>query len=225
MPAATPSNKPSWLGKVGLIAAVLAAQGALFYAYSRTEKVPAARPLEQFPGKLESWSLQQVGIVDQETQAVLKADDTMTRVYRDTRSGRDVSLFVASFRSQRTGVAPHSPKNCLPGNGWNPVVDDRIGVAIPQRGAPIEVNRYIIQRGDARTLVLYWFQSRNRAVASEFSAKFYTMRDAVIDNRTDTALVRVMIPLSPNDDPEKIRETAEDFVRALYSPLVQYLPA
>jgi EpsI family protein len=211
--------------RVALITGVLVFQVALFYQYSRTEKVPQGKALEGFPSQLARWQIAQVGVVDAETQAVLQADDTLTRLYRNPQTGTTANLFVASFRSQRTGVAPHSPKNCLPGNGWTPLVDDRIQVQIPSRATPIEVNRYIIQRGESRTLVLYWFQSRDRAVASEFSAKFYTMRDAVLENRTDTALVRVMIPLSSDADAEAARKSAEEFVASLYVPLLQYLPA
>lgn len=208
-----------------LISAVLVLQLGLYAKFSRTEKVTVAKQLSQFPNQLGSWSKVQDGVVDEETQKVLQADDTMTRFYADANTKLGANLFVASFRSQRTGVAPHSPKNCLPGNGWSPLVDDRIQVSLPDRSAPIEVNRYIIQRGDSRSLVLYWFQTKDRAVASEYAAKFYTMRDAIIENRTDTALVRVIIPLARDTDAEAARTAAEGFVRAFYRPLLSFLPA
>lgn len=208
-----------------LITAVLALQLGLYAKFSRQEKMPVARQLAQFPNQLGTWSKLQDGVVDEETQKVLQADDTLSRTYSDAQSRFGASLFIASFRSQRTGVAPHSPKNCLPGNGWTPIVDDRIAVSLPERGAPIEVNRYIIQRGDYRSLVLYWFQTKDRAVASEYAAKLYTMRDAILENRTDTALVRVIIPLGRDTDPEKARAAAESFVRAFYRPLLHFLPS
>ena len=63
------------------------------------------------------------------------------------------------------------------------------------RAAPITVNRYMIAYGSQRQLVLYWYQSRDRAVASEYKAKFWVMADAIRLNRTDTALVRVVVPV------------------------------
>ncbi len=214
------------LGSAALmITGVLALQLGLYAKFSRTEKVPVAQQLAKFPNQLGSWVKVQDGVVDEETQKVLQADDTLTRQYADIQTKLGANLFVASFRSQRTGVAPHSPKNCLPGNGWSPIVDDRIPVSLPGRSQPIEVNRYIIQRGDSRSLVLYWFQTKDRAVASEYAAKFYTMRDAIVENRTDTALVRVIIPLSRDMDAEAARAAAESFVRAFYRPLLAFLPA
>ena len=68
---------------------------------------------------------------------------------------------------------------------------------------PIVVNRYVVQHGEDRSLSLYWYQSRDRVVASEYTAKFWVMADAIRLNRTDTALVRVMIPIV-NGDPDPI---------------------
>jgi EpsI family protein len=83
----------------------------------------------------------------------------------------------------------------------------------------------VIQRAESQSLVLYWYQSRDRAVASEYKAKLYTMLDAVKDNRTDTALVRVVIGLPPNADRAAAQQTAEDFIRSFYAPLKQFLPS
>ncbi len=208
-----------------ILTAVFAVQTMAYFSFTKSEKVAAGRPLVQLPQTLGSWEKTQEGVVDAETQAVLKADDTLNRSYGSSALGIGANLFVAAFRSQRTGSAPHSPKNCLPGSGWTPVVNDHIMVSLPGRSEPIEVNRYIIQRGDTKSLVLYWYQSRDRAVASEYKAKLYTMLDAVRDNRTDTALVRVVIGLGSNDSNDKAQAAAEDFIRAFYAPLRQFLPS
>lgn len=209
---------------VVVITGVLLVQALLFANFSRIEKVPMGMPLTQFPVQLGSWTKTQDGYISDETQEVLKADDLLSRSYTHAASRTTATLFIASFRSQRTGVAPHSPKNCLPGNGWTPVVDDRVSIQVPGLATPIQVNRYIIQRGEYRNMVFYWFQSRDRAVASEFSAKFYTMRDALLENRTDTALVRVMLPLGPQTNPEDSLRLAQDFIGALYKPVTLHLP-
>ena len=47
------------------------------------------------------------------------------------------------------------------------------------------MNRYVIQKGVDRQLVLYWYQSHGRVVANEYWSKFYLIRDAVRLNRTD----------------------------------------
>jgi EpsI family protein len=220
----TPSKKAFPSTTILMIAGVLAAQMALYAYYTKAEKVPVTRPLEQFPSQLGSWTKTQDGVVEQEVQDILKADDLLNRFYGDTKSGQSANLFVASFRSQRTGAAPHSPKNCLPGSGWTPIVSDRVMVKLNERPEPIEVNRYIVQRGEAKSLVIYWYQSRERAVAGEVEAKLFTMWDAIKDNRTDTALVRVVMGLPNDESTAEAMRKAEDFIRAFYGPLRQYLP-
>jgi len=170
---------------------------------------------------LGQWSFAEEGFVDKETMDVLQADDTMIRTY--VKGNAQANLFVAGFRSQRTGKAPHSPKNCLPGSGWTPLDDREISVDV-NRGQPIHVNRYIIAHGDYRSLVLYWYQSRDRAVAGEFKAKFWVMADALRYNRTDTALVRVIIPIIDRNE-TVAEQQATDFVKSFYSTLLEYLPA
>lgn len=201
--------------------ALLLVQAALLYSAIRPEAVVPGPPLAQMPMTLGNWKFVQDGVIDQDTLDVLKADDILNRVY--ARGSQGAYLFVAAFRSQRNGKAPHSPKNCLPGSGWTPLNSGEMVVDTGARG-PITVNRYIVAHGDERSLVLYWYQSRDRAVASEYKAKFWVMADAVRLNRTDTALVRVVVPIVNRDEDTAVR-TATDFVKSFYGTLRQYLPA
>jgi EpsI family protein len=199
---------------------LIVAQGVMLYSAVRPEAIPAGLPLSQLPNMLGSWQFALEGYVDQETRDVLKADDLLNRVY--SNNGRDVYLFVAAFRSQRNGKAPHSPKNCLPGSGWTPLASSDYTFD-PGNGTPITVNKYIVAHGDDRSLVLYWYQSRERVIASEYRAKFFVVMDAMRLNRTDTALVRVVVPIR-NRDEEEATKVSVDFVRSFYQPLRQQLP-
>lgn len=207
-----------------ILSAVLIFQAALFYGTSRGENTLGARPLRDFPRDFSGWTMAQEGYVDDETQAVLKADDTLTRLYANPKFLVRPNLFVAFFKTQRTGAAPHSPKNCLPGAGWERLKDDYLDVSIPGVAEPIRVNRYIVAKGEARSLVLYWYQSPNRVVASEYKAKMFTVADAIRYNRTDTALVRVVIPVIGTDD-NAAQQEAIDFVQSFFVPLRKYLPS
>jgi EpsI family protein len=165
----------------------------------------------------------QEGVIDAETMAILQADDTVIRTYKKGNSQLDLAnIYVASFRSQRTGKAPHSPKNCLPGSGWLPLDDREVTLTLDGRSLP--VNRYVIAHGDERSLVYYWYQSRGRAVAGEFKAKFWVLADAIRLNRTDTALVRVIVPIF-NRNEEDAEAKATDFIRSFYPTLLGLLPA
>jgi EpsI family protein len=203
-----------------ILTLVLLVQAATFYGCSRKEITPQNRPLAEVPKQFGSWSLHSEGVVEQEIKDVLKADELLTRSYVNPMAGNAAAnLFVAYFKSQRTGRAPHSPKNCLPGSGWTSTVADRVQIPIDGR-APIEANRYIVQKGDAKSLVLYWYQSRDRVVASEYSAKVYVVADAIRYNRSDTALIRVVMPIVGNDEAAAER-AAMDFVQAFFTPLRQ----
>jgi EpsI family protein len=209
---------------VRILSIVLLAQAGIFYASSRNEELPAMKPLRNFPRSLPGWAMTQEGYVDEETQAVLKADDTLTRNYGNAKYRMQPNLFVAYFQTQRTGKAPHSPKNCLPGAGWERDKEDYLDITVPGMAEPIHVNRYIVSKGEYKSVVLYWYQTQRRVVASEYRAKILTVEDAIRYNRTDTALVRVVVPVAGGDDVSAERE-AVDFVQAFFLPLRHYLPA
>ncbi len=202
---------------------VLLIQGVLFYTASHGEKIPLAKPLDQFPSQIGSWTLAQVGVVEPETLAVLRADDTLTRWY--VNSGRGgANLFVAFFKTQRTGQSPHSPKNCLPGSGWSPSSTGFMDVRIPSRGETIRINRYIVSKGAAKSVVLYWYQSQSRVIADEFAAKFYLVTDAIRHHRSDTALVRIVVPVMGDAEQQAV-DQGTAFVQAVYPALRAYLPS
>lgn len=206
-----------------VLSALLVVQALVVYGFSRQEHPPPHRPLRELPVRLGNWSLLEEGTVGEAVQEVLRADETLARTYRNTAEGGIASLFVAYFQSQRTGVNPHSPKNCLPGSGWYPLESGILSFEVPGRAGPIRVNRYIVAKGDSRSLVLYWYQTRDRVIASEYAAKVYLVADALRYNRTDTALVRIAVPAS-REGVETATRLALDFARQTYSPLRQLLP-
>src|SRR5581483_5345803 len=179
---------------------VLLAQIALFYTLSHGEAVPLARPLSEFPAQIGPWRMATEGVVAQDIKDILRADDYLTRDYVDARQSALINLFVTFFKTQRTGQTPHSPRNCLPGTGWVPASSAIVPVSIPGMATPIEVNRYIVSRGDSRAVVMYWYQSHGRVVASEYKAKIYVVADALRYNRTDTAMVRVVSPVITTEE-------------------------
>ena len=204
-------------------AVVLIAQAALFYSASRGEKVPVSVPLQAIPVNFGAWHMVQEGAVEKEVQDVLKADDLLNRTYATDQGA--ANLFVAFFRSQRYGQAPHSPKNCLPGSGWQP--SESGAIDIPVAGGTINVNHYLVARGENESLVLYWYQSQGRVVADEFAAKFYLVSDSIRKHRSDAALVRVVVPIYPGDkatERAKAEKTAAEFVTAAYPVVSAYLP-
>jgi EpsI family protein len=206
-----------------VLSIVLMTQAGVFYGFSRHELIPKHQPLSTFPKQLGDWSMLSEAPLDAETEAVLRADDTLSRWYGHP-SGRAAELYVAFFESQRYGKEPHSPKNCLPGSGWIPLVSDRIQIQIPGRAEPITANRYIVAMGEKRSVVMYWYQSRDRVVASEYAARAYAVVDALRYNRSDTSLVRVVVNVQEGQEREAT-ETGVEFVKTFFSTLRGFLPA
>jgi EpsI family protein len=206
-----------------ILTVVLAAHAGVFYTTSRSETLPSVRPLAEFPLRIEPWRTVREGYIDDETQAVLRADDTLSRVYASEDGNQFASLFVAFFKSQRTGQTPHSPKNCLPGSGWEITRGGPAEIAIPGQAEGIQVNRYLVTKGEQRDVVLYWYQTPKRVIASELEAKGWLVADAIRYNRTDTALVRVVVPVV-RDDEAAASTTGTTFAQALFPALKAYLP-
>jgi len=207
-----------------ILSAVLLAQAGMFYGFSRSEKIPARLPLSEFTLAGTSWKDVQEMDISQDEKDVLKADDLLSRAYQDQKTGHIATLFVAFFDTQKTGKSPHSPKNCLPGSGWASSSSEIIEIPVPGLGQPIQANRYIVARGENQSVVLYWYQSHNRTVASEYWAKYYTIADSIRYNRSDTALVRVVVGVNGGDT-EKAIKTATDFAVAFFPQLKQHLPS
>ena len=203
---------------------ILVVEGGMFYSARGLEKVPANRPLEFFPLEARGWHTVREDKVGDDVQSVLRADDTLTRWYASRAHPSGVSLFIAYFRSQRAGQAPHSPKNCLPGAGWEPIKEGLIDVKVEGVREPITINRYIVSHGDAARVVLYWYQNRKRVIASEYAAKFWLVADSIQYHRSDTAVVRVEAPMVGTDDAAST-QSAVDFVQDMFPLLVNYLPS
>lgn len=207
-----------------LSAALLLVASALFLrARSGTEVFPPRLPLSSFPKEIANWSGTDFAI-DRDVLQVLGPGDFLSRLYSDGRQPQHlVDLFIAYFPSQRTGDTIHSPKNCLPGTGWSPVESSRITLSAPGY-ATFPVNRYIITKGDAKQLVLYWYWSHDRGVASEYWAKYYLVSDSIRMNRTDGSLVRVITTLFPEETVEAAEQRLLPFAQQLVPLLKDYIP-
>ena len=141
-----------------------------------------------------------------------------------------VNFYVAYYSSQRKGGSVHSPQSCLPGGGWR--IDEFYertlsGVGPGNQG--LTVNRAVIKKGQARQLVYYWFQQRDRLLTNEYLVKWYLFRDAVTRNRTDGALIRIVTSFGEGEGEGEGEAEADqrltDFVRETYSRLEPHLPA
>jgi EpsI family protein len=207
-----------------VLSVVLVAQAIVLHtAISRPENTPAVRPLSEFPRTIAGWRTVQDVPIETEVLDLLKADDTLNRLYADPAGKIDIDLFIAFFKTQREGQSPHSPKNCLPGNGWQPVETGLVSIPVPGRAEPIVANRYVASHGDDKAVVIYWYQSHNRIIASEYSAKLWLIADSIRYHRSDTALVKTVVPVV-NDKIDAATALGVSFVQTMFPELAQQLP-
>ena len=212
------------LNRLGVLSACFLVTAAYVTHAMRAEEIPLLEPLRDIPRQLDRWDGREEPVFSSEILRVLGVDQYLNRTYY-APGEPFVLLYVGYYQSQREGDTMHSPLNCLPGAGWQPVVTERTALAVAGRTDPITVNRFVVERGVDRAVVLYWYQSHGRVVASEYASKFYLVYDALRSNRSDGALIRVVSPVSPSDQGDAPAEQrATEFVQALFPHLGKHLP-
>jgi EpsI family protein len=193
-----------------------------------TPKTALRTPLRDFPMRVAGWRGADE-FFDPTVLSGLRVDDYLLRLYQSPSQG-SLWLYVAYYGAQPTDTRVHSPAVCLPGAGWTIVQSSRMpitvarGVTAGPAAAPrvIDVNRVLIQKGDARQLVLYWYQIHGRVAARELNAISLLAWTAFTEHATDEALVRVNAPIVGSVEATTHREVA--FVRAMSPALRDLLP-
>jgi EpsI family protein len=204
-----------------LLVAIVAA-GVLVNAWAYLGEAHVERkPLKDFPVQIGDWQRDKADqTIDEPTMKVLRASDYLLRDYRRP-DGRIANFYVGYYASQRDGASYHSPLNCLPGSGWTLGSPEKVTIALPS-GQTFAANKYVIQNGDYKNLMIYWYQGRGRAVASEYWGKFYTIIDSVRLRRSDGALVRVTVPMG--DSEAEALQAATDLTMKAAPALAEFVP-
>lgn len=205
--------------RLGVAAAILLGGFILLHSVSHGESIVPHQPLRGLSYTVGTWSGQERPLSERIVQAVSVSDYTNRFYFADGIA--PVQLYVGYYGSQKTGVTIHSPKNCLPGAGWEPVHAGSTTISVAG-GRQIVVNEYVIQKDEYKQLVFYWYQGRGRVTASEYAAKFWMVADAISRNRTDGALVRLVTPI--NDNEASARARLVDFTQGLFSQLDEIIP-
>jgi EpsI family protein len=202
---------------------VLLGTTLLLAARNAVEYIPAHQPLDAFPYEVGDLQGKNVPI-DPSVSEALGPGQFLDREFKSPSSAEPpMELFVAYYPSQRTGDTIHSPQNCLPGSGWTPLQTGRIQIPQPN-GQTVTVNRYIVAKGMDRILVLYWYQAHGRTTPSEYWGKIYLVTDAIKLNRTDGALVRIVVPIPHSTDEMRPGVRAVQFAQSVLQQLDSFIP-
>jgi exosortase D (VPLPA-CTERM-specific) len=203
--------------------AILLATALLLLVRNRGEVFPLRQPLASFPSHFEDRQGTDTPM-SREVLDILGPGEFVLRDYQDTSGDSPaVNLFIAYFPSQRAGDTIHSPKHCLPGNGWSPVESNTISISSPGH-APFAANRYIIASGEDREMVIYWYWAHDRAVASEYWAKFYLVADSIRLHRSDGSLFRLITPLQPGETADAAQKRLLSFAGNVVPLIDRYVP-
>ena len=174
-------------------------------SHRRTDML--AQPLASISREIDGFAGTDNPALTDGVLAQLKCSSYLTRTYAKQAARAD--LFIAYYEEQRAGESMHSPKHCLPGSGWE--IWDYGSTDVQAEGRSFTINKYSIQNAGDRRLVLYWYQSRQRIIASEYMGKILLARDALFQNSTAGSIVRIIVPDQPG---------ALDYARGFASDLI-----
>jgi EpsI family protein len=201
---------------------LFAAQALSSRFLERQPYLPSPPPLVNLPLQIGSWAQVHEERVDPEAITALGPDDFLARLYRAKASSDQAEVFVAYYKTQLRSKNAHDPKVCLPGAGWNPTAS-RVADIPLNASSSFPVNYYRIKKDDAEAVVLYWFQTFRAVYTHEQQLKAHRVWDAIMDNRTDMALVRIMVPLTDTGQ-QKADANATQFAKDIYFQMLSYFP-
>lgn len=195
--------------------------GCLLLLSVQTQRaMPLRAPLATLPKTIEGYKGFDQVISDEE-QRVAGMSHYMMRLFtKDTVAA--FTVYVGYYEQQTQGRTIHSPRNCLPGAGWEALSSGLVPITV--NGETALVNRYELANKQVRALVYYWYQGRGRIEASEYRVKWDLLRDAALTGRSEEALVRIVVPIVPGlDDPDALAqrvasELAPEVQKRLPSP-------
>lgn len=184
--------------------------GSVFVWNARSQDaVPVAAPLSGILDSVPGYRIQEQHLPDDERRAAGMTDYVARVYWRDSVAA--FTTFVSYYNRQTQGKTIHSPRNCLPGAGWEVLSGGEQVVTVD--GVPHTLNRYVLKKGAASSVVFYWYQGRGRVVANEYAVKWNLLRDAALAGHTEEALVRVVVPITipsnPSDTAQSARALAE----------------
>lgn len=185
------------------------------------EAIPITRKFDTFPMKVGNWQ-GKFDVMEDQFINVLDFSDYIMVDYSDDK-GAVINFYVAYYESQRKGESIHSPETCLRGGGWQ--FSQSGDVVLPLEGQKkMTVSRALIEKGPYRQISYYWFPMRGRILTNAFQMKWYNFWDALTQQRTDGALVRVIAPVEPDESSEDAEKRLKSFVRLIVPVLSEYLP-
>ena len=192
-----------------------------FYSPEREEVIPDRDVFASYPKDVKLWSGQRDYLNPAHLKS-LKLSDYLMMNYSE-QPGYPVNYYVAYYDSQQKGRSAHSPKSCMPGDGWEMSGFERTELPLSENFS-LPVNRTVIRKGSQTSLVYYWFQQRGRLLNNEYMVKFYLLWDSITKGRTDGAMIRVTTPVFPHESVAQADARVQKLIRESHALLQSYVP-
>ena len=203
------------------VAITIALLGVSRFASPDTLIIPERTVFAGIPNDFAEWR-HEVRPIDPTVAEVLGADDTLVaNFFSETEPS--FNLYVAYLEAQRDGRSWHSPRQCIPGGGWE-IASHDILERTTTSGDAMNYNRLLIENRDQKQLVYYWYDQRGRHIANEFTMKFWLLVDAVTRRRSDGALVRIIVPVDRAKGVAAADADLQTIMKKLDTVLPSYIP-
>lgn len=200
---------------------------ATFAITAKEELLPQRASFSEFPQNIGSWQGHR-STLESVYLDVLKLDDYVISdfVNQDNSRGvQTINFYSAWYNSQRAGQSAHSPRTCLPGGGWIMSTFEQVVFKdLLVSGKPLQVNRSVIVKGSQKQLVYYWFQQRGRTITNEYKVKWFIFWDSLTKQRSDGALVRLVVPVLDDQSLEQSEADLQHFLQLLVPTLKPFIP-
>jgi exosortase D (VPLPA-CTERM-specific) len=211
-----------WQPQSAIVLFLLISTLILSHGINFREIVPIKKSFAQFPLDVGTWHGKRA-FLDPEILVQLHFSDYTIIDYVNP-DGKLISLYVAYWQSQSKGESIHSPETCLPASGWVFTKAGLISLPVPEHENGLAVNRVIFEKVDEKQVAYYWFPLRGRILHNLWQLKFFNFWDALTMQRTDGALVRIITPLSKNEDAEIADKRLQQFTSLIFPVLEDFLP-
>ncbi len=191
---------------------------------TRVDIIPQRKDFLSFPSQIASWHGQNE-YLGQAYLDELKLTDYVMMNYVKTETNDKINFYSAYYQSQRKGAGVHSPRTCISGSGWRITLFEELNLPnFKIDGEPLKVDRAIIESGESKQLVYFWFQQRGRILTDEIKMKWYIFLDSMMENRTDGSLIRLITEINKSEDISVADQRIQTFMKDLLPLLDDYIP-
>ncbi len=194
-----------------------------YFSVGQLKEVPLKQSFDTLPETIGRWKQADRVILDDKIINILGVDEYIEKIYV-SHDNQTIDLYVSHFNVLKEGKQFHSPKNCLIGSGSNLIKNSTVEIPLRNENTSVPVGFMVLQKGDRKQLILYWYQCRGRIMYSEYEERLYRVLDAILKKRTDGAFIRIISTTNREADIQNTKEILINFTTLLIPILNQYLP-